>query len=142
VSSRRGLPELVALARRLGVVDASAGMGFPWCAFAAFLAALACGGRTAAIGLRHSAFNPLYVPDVYDAAKAGLFGLSVVEASGAARGDLVLFDWPGGDPVDHVGRLRHPIAAGVVSTVDGNAGDGVTLRERPLTAVRAIVRDS
>jgi len=136
------VPELVTLAARLRVADSCRAMGYPWCAFAAFLAALACGGRTAAAGLRRGEFNALYVPEVYDAAKAGLFGLAVVDPTEATRGDLVLFDWPGGDAVDHVGRLRHAIAGGVVATADGNAGDAVTLRERPLAAVRAIVRDS
>jgi hypothetical protein len=40
--------ELVSLAERLEVRPEFSGMGYPWCAFAALLAALAAGGRTAA----------------------------------------------------------------------------------------------
>src|SRR4051812_16145600 len=61
VGSNR-VPELVSLAERLGVRPEFSRMGYPWCTFAAFLAALVAGGRTAAFGLRHKAFNPLYVP--------------------------------------------------------------------------------
>lgn len=70
----------------------------------------------------------------------------MIPESQAKRGDLVLFDWgPGGDPADHVGRLTAPPADGKVKTVDGNSGKNdlhVCFRERPLTLVRAFVRDS
>ncbi len=46
------VPALVALARELGVSELYAEMGYPWCAFAAFLAALVHGGHTAEAGLR------------------------------------------------------------------------------------------
>jgi cell wall-associated NlpC family hydrolase len=79
-------------------------------------------------------------------AQAGRWGLRVVPASQARRGDLVLFDWhPGGDPADHVGRLQRPPSGGVVHTVDGNSGDPdiyVVERQRPQTLVRAFIRDS
>ena len=75
-------------------------MGFPWCGFAVFLAALAEGGKTAALGLRRRSFNALYTPAVLAAAEAGRFGLRIVPAKEAWRGDLVLFDWDltRGDP--------------------------------------------
>jgi hypothetical protein len=139
------VPVLSRLAGRLGVAPELARMGFPWCAFAVFLAALAAGGKTAALGLRRRAFNALYAPSVLAAAEAELFGLRLVPPAEAWRGDLVLFDWDfyGGDPADHVGRLVAAPANGLVSSVDGNSGPAgvVALRERPLVSVRAFARD-
>lgn len=139
------VPELVALARRLGVEPVLAAMGYPWCAFAVFLAALARGGESAALGLRERAFNAVYTPSVLAQAKAGAFGLQLVPAARAYRGDLVLFDWDfrGGDPTDHVGRLVAAPVDGRVHSVDGNSGgDGaVALRDRANGSVRAFVRD-
>jgi peptidoglycan hydrolase-like protein with peptidoglycan-binding domain len=140
------VPQLTKLARELGLSGELSAMGFAWCGFSSFLSALAAGGTTASAGLVQGAFNALYCPAILAEAEGARFGLRVVPRDQAARGDLVLFDWaPGGDPVDHVGRLRQPPADGVVSTVDGNSGDQsmhVALRERPLGRVRAFVRDS
>ncbi len=140
------VPELVRLAGELEVLSRIRGMGFPWCAFSAFLAALKAGGKTADLGLRKDRFNILYCPTILHEAQAGRWGMRVIAPSQAARGDLVLFDWsPQGDPADHVGRLRRPPAEGMVATVDGNSGDDdlyVVTRERPARAVRAFVRDS
>ena len=140
------VPALVALAERLEVAEPFGAMGFPWCAFAVFLAALAEGGRTAVLGLRRRSFNALYTPSVLAAAADRRFGLRRVAAEDAWRGDLVLFDWnfTGGDPADHVGRLVGPPTRGRVRTVDGNSGDLglVALRERSLGSVRAFARDS
>ena len=140
------VPELIVLARRLEVAPAFRGMGFPWCAFAVFLAALAAGGATAAFGLRSSAFNALYAPALLEQAQAGAFGLEIVGPGEAFRGDLALFDWnfTGGDPADHVARLVQAPANGRVRTVDGNSGgDGlIAHRERPIGSVRAFARDS
>jgi hypothetical protein len=122
-------------------------MGYPWCALAAFLAALAEGGEAAARGLRGREFNAVYTPAILAAARAGSFGLRIVPRELAFRGDLVLFDWDlrRGDLADHVGRLvENPVDGVVVRTVDGNAGgDGsVALRMRKMASVRAFVRDS
>jgi len=140
------VPELVSLAERLDVRPEFSEMGYPWCAFAAFLAALAAGGRTAALGLRRNAFNPLYAPDLLAQARAGKFGLELLDADDAFRGDLVLFDWDqhAGDPADHVARLVAAPANGRIRTVDGNSGNEglVALRERPIDEVRAFARDS
>ena len=140
------VPELVALAEQLEVAAPFAEMGFPWCAFAVFLAALAEGGRAAVLGLRRRAFNALYTPDVLAAAEAGRFGLQIVPAKEAWRGDLVLFDWDltAGDPADHVARLVEPPENGRVHTVDGNSGASglVALRERSGGSIRAFARDS
>jgi predicted chitinase len=140
------VPQLVKLATELGVPAKFAQMGFPWCAFAVFLAALKAGGRTADLGLRKEKFNALYCPTILGESDAGRWGMRKVPLAQTRRGDLVLFDWkPGGDPADHVGRLLRPPTAGLVATVDGNSGKGnvfVVLRERPETLVRAFVRDS
>jgi hypothetical protein len=140
------VPELVALAERLGVAPAYSGMGYPWCAFAAFLAALVAGGQSAALGLRRRRFNPLYTPTILAEAEAGTFGLRVVPPAEAFRGDLVLFDWDfaSGDPADHVARLVQAPEDDRVRTVDGNSeADGlVALRERAAGSVRAFARDS
>jgi len=140
------VPELVTLAGRLGVPASLGRMGYPWCAFAVFLAALTRGGKTAASGLRWREFNAVYTPAVLAAARAGLAGLRVVSPALAFRGDLVLFDWDllHGDPVDHVGRLVEIPVDGRVRTIDGNSGgDGlVDRRERKIGSVRAFVRDS
>jgi peptidoglycan hydrolase-like protein with peptidoglycan-binding domain len=140
------VPKLAALASRLQVAPAYGEIGYPWCAFAAFLAALVAGGRTAAFGLRERRFNPLYTPAILAEAEAGSFGLRVVPAAAAFRGDLVLFDWDfsSGDPADHVGRLVRAPTDGSVRTVDGNSGDGgfVSIRDRAIGMVRAFARDS
>jgi hypothetical protein len=140
------VPQLVALATQLEVAEPLVRMGFPWCAFAVFLAALREGGRTAALGLRRRSFNALYAPDVLAAAEKGRFGLRIVPEHEAWRGDLVLFDWDlsTGDPADHVARLVAPPVSGQVRTVDGNSGDMglVALRVRWNGSVRAFARDS
>jgi hypothetical protein len=140
------VPELVELAERLGVAPEFRAMGFPWCAFAAFLAALDAGGATADLGLRRGSFNALYTPSLLAAARANAFGLRVVAPGSAFRGDLAVFDWnfAAGDPADHVARLVEAPGNGSVHTVDGNSGgDGlIALRERGVASVRAFVRDS
>ncbi len=137
------VPALARRGRELGLDELVWRMGYPWCAYAAFLAALAHGGRTAEAGLRRSEFDALYVPAILAEAQGGRFGLRVMAASQAARGDLVLFDWgPQGDPADHLGRLLVPPFDGIVASVDGNTDSLVAVRERPLRLVRAFVRDS
>lgn len=134
---------LVRLGRELGLPENVFRMGYPWCAYAAFVAAHQAGGTTAAAGLRDGLFNGLYVPAILGEAQAGHFGLRVIASSQAERGDLVLFDWaPGGDAADHLGRLVETPSAVAVPTVDGNTHGLVAVRERPLGLVRAFVRDS
>jgi peptidoglycan hydrolase-like protein with peptidoglycan-binding domain len=140
------VPALIAVAEREEVAPVYSSMGYPWCAFAAFLAALVVGGESAALGLRERRFNPLYTPAILAEARAGTFGLRTVPATSAFRGDLVLFDWDfaAGDPADHVGRLAQAPAEGRVHTVDGNSGVGglVEPRDRAIGSVRAFARDS
>lgn len=140
------VPELIALAGRLDVAEPFDRMGFPWCSFAVFLAALVAGGETATLGLCRRSFNALYAPDVLAAAQKEWFGLRLLEARRTWRGDLVLFDWDmaGGDPADHVARLVEAPSNGRVRTVDGNSGASGTvgLRDRSSASVRAFARDS
>jgi hypothetical protein len=140
------VPALGRVAADLGLSDWYQKMGWPWCAFTVFLAALRVGGQTAEQGLRQGKFNALYCPAILAAAQGARFGMQVVAPSQAARGDLVLFDWsPQGDPADHIGRLVRPPTGGIVVTVDGNSGSDdlhVVQRERPTSVVRAYVRDS
>lgn len=140
------VPSLIALAGQLQVAPAYSGMGYPWCAFAALLSALAAGGECAQSGLRKRLFNPLYTPAILQAAKDGMYGLRLVPAVSAFRGDLVLFDWNfnGGDPADHVGRLTAAPVDGRIHTVDGNSGTNglVQLRDRAIASVRAFARDA
>lgn len=140
------VPALAGAAGRLGVAPALAAMGYPWCAFCAFLAALAHGGRSAALGLREQRFNAVYTPAILASARDEKFGLRIVPPAFAFRGDLVIFDWDfrHGDPADHLGRLVENPVDGRVHSIDGNSGgDGlVAFRTRSNGSVRAFVRDS
>ncbi len=137
------VPALQRLARQLGLADYYTNMGYPWCAFAVFLAALKEDGSAAEQGLRRGAFNALYCPEILAQAEAGRFGMRVVPASKAARGDIVLFDYaPDGPRTEHVGRVTRAPQGGIVLTVEGNSSQAVARRERPLGQVRAFVRDS
>jgi hypothetical protein len=136
------VPLLQRLAKDLGLADYYRQMGFPWCAFAVFLSALKEGGQTADQGLRTGAFNALYCPDILSQAEAGKSGMRVIPAAKAARGDIVLFDYhPDGPRAEHVGRVTRGLQDGVVLTVEGNSSDAVARRERPLSQIRAFVRD-
>jgi hypothetical protein len=145
-SGSNKVPALRRLARQLGLADWYVSMGWPWCGFAVFLAALKAGGTSADLGLRQGKFNALGCADILAEAQSGGSGLRVVSASQAARGDLVLFDWASEPlPADHVGRLVAAPAGGTVRTVDGNTGTpnvSVALAERPISLVRAFVRDT
>lgn len=137
------VPQLCELATELQVAPGYQKMGFAWCAFSAFLAALKHGGTTADTGLRKLTFNALYCPEIVTRAADGACGMRVVPAGQAQRGDLVLFNWrDGGDDIDHVGRVVNPPRGNKVRTVEGNKGNRVATLDRPLSAVAAFVRDS
>jgi predicted chitinase len=59
-----------------------------------------------------------YTPSIVNNAKAGAEGWSW--HSSPHVGDLVLFNWPGGDFVDHVGIVVQVNGNGSVKTVEGN----------------------
>ena len=96
------VPALGRVARELGLSDWYQKMGWPWCAFTVFLAALKVGDSRAEAGLRQGKFNALYCPRSSARPRPRRWGMRVVSASQAARGDIVLFDWsPRGDPRPH-----------------------------------------
>lgn len=67
--------------------------------------------------------NCVYTP----AGKAGFMGLGTwtnAETSKPKPGDIVFFDFPGGEKVDHVGIVLKDNGDGTVTTIEGNtAGD-------------------
>ena len=84
--------------------------GAHWCgAFAN--ACLVKGGQPSRTWIR-------YTPSIVNNAKAGVEGWSWHRRPHV--GDLVLFNWPGGDFVDHVGIVVQVNADGSVKTVEGN----------------------
>jgi len=129
-------------------------MGYAWCAYAAFLAGLVHKGATATAGLVDQKFNALYTVDILQRAQNAQFGMRIVGQSQVQPGDLVLFNFEGGDPrTDHIGRVVKPPAnSGLLESVEGNTssdnggsqsnGGGMYVRHRPTSIVRAYVRDS
>jgi predicted chitinase len=90
--------------------------GNPWCG--AFVnACLVKGGQPSRYWLR-------YTPLLVNKAKAGDEGFSW-HTSKPRVGDLVLFNWAGGDWVDHVGLVIEVNADGSVRTVEGNISNKV-----------------
>jgi cell wall-associated NlpC family hydrolase len=94
--------------------------GQPWCgAFAN--ACLVRGGLPSRSWIR-------YTPSIVRNAKAGLEGWSW---HGTPKiGDLVLFNWPGGDFVDHVGVVIETHPDGSIKTVEGNMSNRVDYWQR------------
>jgi predicted chitinase len=91
-----------------------------WCG--AFVnACLVKGGQRSREWLR-------YTPSIVNNAKKGFDGWSW--HTSPRVGDLVLFNWPGGDFVDHVGIVIETRAGGGVRTVEGNISDRVGYHER------------
>ena len=94
-----------------------------WCG--AFVnACLVKGGQPSRDWLR-------YTPSIVNKAKAGEEGFSW---HGSPKvGDLVLFNWPGGDFVDHVGLVLEVKGGGRVRTVEGNISDRVGYHDRSVS---------
>ena len=145
------VPFLHDYALRQGIKSWYANMGWPWCAFSAFLSSYAWGSKAAKAGFAGK-FNVLYVPEVLNQARAGNFGMRVVSYADAQPGDLVIFNWDGGVP-DHIGRLIAKMPNNLsIQTVEGNTspgangsqsdGGGVFVRIRSLVNVQAFVRES
>lgn len=152
---------LMQLCRDLRLSSYYSNMGYPWCALAVFVAALAEGSTSAKAGLREGRFNALYTPTIRQVAENGAYGLRAVSASQITHGVAVLFDFGGsnGGEVDHIGiALGKPgqtvTAAGrkwecapsSVVCVEGNTsydntgsqanGGAVAIRVRPLSQIR------
>jgi hypothetical protein len=152
---------LMQLCRDLKLSAYYSSMGYPWCALAVFVAALAEGSKSAEAGLRRGAFNALYTPTIRQVAENGAHGLRAVSRSSIQHGVCVLFDFGGGNgaEVDHVGialgKAGETVTAGgkrwecspnEVVCVEANTsyyntgsqanGGAVAIRIRPLSLIR------
>lgn len=113
------VPKLAAYAAHHGLTKWYQNMGWPWCAFAGFLALKAAGSRTAAAGFA-GRFNALYTVDILRTAQRREDGMRVVPPSQVKRGLIALINFPGGQIVDHFGMTRGRIILGFVRLVEGN----------------------
>lgn len=145
--SNRVLP-MIELAQSLNVYRTHAAMGYAWCQFAAYLAALVAGGESAKLGLVETKFWPLYTPYTLRFGQRGEFGHTLIPKSQARRGDMAMFNFGSSAIVQHVGRLVRSPGSTVV-TVDGNTsvtsqdnGGAMMIRERSASTVVGYVRDS
>ena len=152
---------LMHLCRDLRLSSYYSNMGYPWCALAVFVAALANGSKSAKACLRDGLFNGLYTPTIRQVAENGAHGLRAVSPSSIRHGVCLLFNFGGGngDEVDHIGIAlggpgetvtaagrRWTPPPGSVVTVEGNTsydesgsqanGGAVAIRIRPLSQVR------
>ncbi len=120
-------------------------IGYPWCG--AFVGAIL---REQGVAVTH---RIIYTPYILEDARVGRNGMEkIVPLERARTGDLVLFNFPGGAGVDHVGLVRGPWRSevGLLPTVEGNTssslagsqsnGGGVFERMRPRNQIVAIVR--
>ena len=120
--------------------------GFAWCVWACFVALADKGSASAVAEIEKS--NAAYTVTVLEDAQKGKNGLSIVTRN-PRRGDIVLFDLPAGDKVDHAGLLLSATKS-TVTCIEGNTssgsigsqsnGGGCYRRTRPRSQVRAIVR--
>ena len=117
--------------------------GQPWCGFACIAAYKYGAGRELPDGT-------VYTPNIVNWARSGRH-FKAVPPGEAKPGDLVVFDFPGGDPsADHVGLALGPARAGVIPTVEGNTspsdagsqanGGGVFKRSRPIGLIAVVAR--
>lgn len=117
--------------------------GNPWCGFACLAAWYYGAGKLLPDGV-------VYTPNIVAWAHSGQ-GFRGVRAEDAQAGDLVVFNFPGGNGVaDHVGLALGPAHQGSIETVEGNTssssggsqsnGGGVFKRIRPLSQVAVIAR--
>ncbi|MCW0193383.1 MAG: peptidoglycan-binding protein [Rhodococcus sp.] len=146
------VPQLEPIAAKCGFSEFYQRMGWPWCAYATLLSGYIAGLNSAKLG-RAGKYNALYVPEIVAMARAGKFGLSVVDWANARDGDLVVFNFDGGVD-DHIGRLDGDPDPGAqfVETVEGNTssgntgsqnnGDGVYARIRHKSLITALIRES
>ena len=94
--------------------------------------------------------NTVYTPAIVSRAKNG-DGFSVVPQEKARKGDLVVFNFPGGNGVaDHVGLALGPPVFGQIKCVEANTsgtlagsqddGGGVFVRTRPTSLIAVVAR--
>jgi hypothetical protein len=112
--------------RSVGIANAA------WCgAFANYC--LMQGGQPARSWLK-------YTPWIVENAKRGVGGFSWHQKP--KIGDLVLFDWPGHEWVDHVGVVIETHPDGTVTTVEGNTGPSTdrVVRQQRRTCILGYAR--
>lgn len=120
--------------------------GFAWCVWACFVAYADGGSRSAIREIENS--NAAYTMTVLKDAEQGKNGLKIMKQR-PRRGDVVLYDFPAGDRVDHAGLLLS-LNAHTVTCIEGNTssgalgsqanGGGCYIRTRERSNVRAFVR--
>ena len=120
--------------------------GFAWCVWACFVAYASSGSRAAIREIENS--NAAWTVKVLEDAENRRNGLRIVKRLPRV-GDVVLFDLPAGDKVDHAGLLLSWTPT-TVTCIEGNTssgslgnqanGGGCYQRTRPRANVRAIVR--
>lgn len=119
--------------------------GVPWCGcFVGYVLRLA--------GVKGITSRIAYTPSIIEDGRAHRGGLAGIVAYANARpGDVVVFNFPGGDPVaDHTGIVRAKLGNGQLATREGNTssgssgsqsnGGGVFDRTRTRSEVAAIIR--
>ena len=145
------VPHLKRLALRHGWSKGVAAMGFSWCNFAMHLALKMIGCRTLVASGTWSGHTGMYVPateaKLAELAKRGL--ARKIPVSRIERGDILIFDWNGGE-ADHIGVARGAEYDGEVPTVEANTspsnagsqsnGDGVYKRIRPTSTIQSAWR--
>jgi hypothetical protein len=117
-------------------------LGSPWCGFACMAAWLYGAGK-------HLPADTVSTVAILSRARRG-DGFTAVPASKAKPGDLVVFNFPGGAPAEHVGLARGPAKGGVIPTVEGNTspgsggsqanGGGIYVRTRPVGLIAVVAR--
>jgi len=102
--------------------------GVPWCAmFVTWVFAQA--------GAKCVGIPGAYCPDIYHTALAAK---RTVSARNAKAGDVILFDWDGGNP-DHVGIVEKNYGT-YLQTIEGNVSGKVMRRTRAYSTVKACIR--
>ena len=123
---------------------------WPWCAATTSWAYRSAGWKSWAAFCKshHEAWVPAWV----DAARQGRYGMSIVGARSARRGDPICFDWQADQTHDHIGliRSRPNLATLNVATVEANTspgtvgsqddGGGLWLRTRNAAAPQILIR--
>jgi hypothetical protein len=117
--------------------------GQPWCGFACIAAWLGGAGVRLPDGV-------VFTPNIVAWANRGEH-FDRIAPENARKGDLVVFNFPGGSGIaDHVGLARGPARNGVIPTREGNTspsssgsqanGGGVFDRVRPVGQVAVVAR--
>jgi hypothetical protein len=120
------VPQLATVARNAGLSDWYQRMGWPWCMFAAILAAFLEGSVTARLAIAGK-WNGLWTVAMLHHARAGEFGMRLLSKSAPwPRGTFVLVNFPGGDVVDHVFVLRTRVVFGLAAVIELRTVEGNT----------------